>query len=152
MKQIIAFLTLLVTTGASTHADALNKHAIAAEAKWLIHVDADNLRQTQLGDFLLNHFVAPKAAGPATATQLPKDRASKRSPSTVRRQLAQAERDLALATGQRDELAARLGATNAHWELSDLAEQLAAAEAKLAAMEDAWLALAGEAEDLGLTN
>ena len=45
-----------------------------------------------------------------------------------------------------------MSATNAHWELSQLAEQLAAAHARVAAMEEAWLALATEAEDLGLTS
>jgi hypothetical protein len=66
--------------------------------------------------------------------------------------LGQAERDLATATSARDEVARQMSTTNAHWELSELAERLAAAEAKVAEMEDAWLALATEAEELGLTN
>jgi len=98
------------------------------------------------------NFVAPKASSPPPATKLRDAGAGRRSPSTVRRQLGQAERDLATATTARDDLARQMSTTDAHWELSELAEQLAAAEAKVAAMEDAWLALATEAEDLGLTN
>ena len=41
--------------------------------------------------------------------------------------------------------------TNAHWELSTLGEQLAAAQAGVTAAEEHWLALAAEAEALGLT-
>jgi len=96
------------------------------------------------------NFVAPAGPNPSPATKLRNEAAPRRSPSTVRRLLGQAERDLAAATGERDEAAGRLGATNAHWELSELAEQLAAAEARVAAAEDAWLALATEAEELGL--
>jgi len=98
------------------------------------------------------NVVARKAPSVTTATKLGTDGASRRSPSTLRRQLGQAERDLAAATSARDELATQMSTTNAHWELSELAERLAAAQAKVAAMEDAWLALAGEAEDLGLTS
>ncbi len=74
-----------------------------------------------------------------------------RSPSTVRRDLGQAERKLATATAARDTLLAEMGSTNAHWELSALGEQLAAAQAAVTAAEESWLALAAEAEDLGLT-
>jgi ATP-binding cassette subfamily F protein uup len=99
-----------------------------------------------------SNFVAPKAPTATPATKLGNAGAARRSPSTVRRQLGQAERDLAAATAVRDDLARQMGTTNAHWELTELAEQLAAAEAKVAAIEDAWLALATEAEDLGLTS
>jgi len=95
-------------------------------------------------------FDAPKAAGATAAAKLPTQGSARRSPSTLRRQLGQAERDLAAATSARDELATQMSATNAHWDLSELAERLAAAQAKVAAMEDAWLALATEAEELGL--
>jgi hypothetical protein len=82
-----------------------------------------------------------------TTTKAPK----MRSPSTVRRQLSQAERDLGLATAAREKLAAQIGATNAHTELAALGEQLAAAQTRVATAEEAWLALAAEAEALGLT-
>ena len=74
-----------------------------------------------------------------------------RSPSTVRRDLAKAERKLASAGAERDKLAALMASTNAHWELSALGEQLAAAQANVVATEEHWLALAAEAEALGLT-
>ena len=45
----------------------------------------------------------------------------------------------------------RVASTNTHWELSALGEQLAAAQAEVAAAEELWLALAAEAEALGLT-
>jgi len=99
-----------------------------------------------------SNSVAPKAPTATPATKLGNAGAARRSPSTVRRQLGQAERDLAAATAVRDDLARQMGTTNAHRELTELAEQLAAAEAKVAAIEDAWLALATEAEDLGLTS
>ena len=76
---------------------------------------------------------------------------SGRSPSTVRRDLTQAERTLATANAKRDELEQQMITTNAHWELSKLGEQLAAAQAKVTAAEESWLALAAEAESLGLT-
>jgi ATP-binding cassette subfamily F protein uup len=76
---------------------------------------------------------------------------SGRSPSTVRRDLGQAERTVATAIAARDKLAQEMASTNAHWELSALGEQLAAAEAEVTAAEESWLALAAEAESLGLT-
>jgi predicted ArsR family transcriptional regulator len=76
---------------------------------------------------------------------------SGRSPSTVRRDLTQAERTVATAIAARDKLDKEMASTNAHWELSKLGEQLAAAQAKVHAAEEKWLALAAEAESLGLT-
>jgi ATP-binding cassette subfamily F protein uup len=88
------------------------------------------------------------ARAPAPARSKP---TSGRSPSTVRRDLGQAERKVATAIAARDKLAQAMAGTNAHWELAQLGEQLAAAEAAVAAAEDSWLALADEAESLGLT-
>jgi ABC transport system ATP-binding/permease protein len=72
------------------------------------------------------------------------------SPSTVRRQIGQAERSLASAAVARDALAAEMSTTNAHWELASLSERLAAAQAKVDAAEEHWLHLAHQAEELGL--
>ncbi len=69
----------------------------------------------------------------------------------MRRDLSQAERNVAAAIGARDKLGRTTGSTNAHWELSALAERLAVAQAEVTAAEESWLALAAEAEDLGLT-
>jgi histidinol-phosphate/aromatic aminotransferase/cobyric acid decarboxylase-like protein len=52
----------------------------------------------------------------------------------------------------RNELAAQMSTISAHWELSELGNRLAAAQAKVATLEESWLALASEAEDLGLTS
>ena len=75
---------------------------------------------------------------------------SGRSPSTVRRDLGQAERQLAAAIAARNQLETDMAATNAHWELSALGEQLAATQALVTAAEESWLALAAEAESLGV--
>jgi hypothetical protein len=85
---------------------------------------------------------------PAPARPKP---SSGRSPSTVRRDLGQAERNVAAAIAARDKLEKEMASTNAHWELSALGEQLAAAQAKLSAAEESWLALAAEAESLGVS-
>jgi ABC transport system ATP-binding/permease protein len=100
-----------------------------------------------------SNFVAARSSTAARATKLPQQgpRSAPRSPSTVRRQLAQVEREVAAAIARRNDLAGQIGSTNAHWELSDLAEQLAAAESRVNAAEESWLALAAEAEALGLT-
>ena len=88
----------------------------------------------------------PSAAAPAV-TRRP---ASGRSPSTLRRQLGQAERDMAQATVRRDGAAAALSAAADHRELAHLGEQLALAQADVDAAEEQWLVLAAEAESIGL--
>jgi ABC transport system ATP-binding/permease protein len=105
-----------------------------------------------VGAWLAQRAAAPSAPLTQVVRSAPavKVAAGSRSPSTVRRQLGQAERELATATAARDRVAAKMGSTNAHWELAELAEQLAAAQAKVDAAEEAWLALAAEAEALGL--
>jgi ABC transport system ATP-binding/permease protein len=87
---------------------------------------------------------------PASAPTLRAKPMSGRSPSTVRRQLGQAERDLATATQRRDELTAELGTALDHREMAALGERLAKAQEAVDAAEEAWLTLADEAEALGL--
>ena len=72
------------------------------------------------------------------------------SPSTVRRKLGQAERDLGAATIKRDDLAVQLAAAVDHREMGVLGERLATAQLAVDAAEEAWLHLADEAEALGL--
>jgi ATP-binding cassette subfamily F protein uup len=84
---------------------------------------------------------------PRPARQRP---SSGRSPSTVRRQLAQAERDMAAATQRRDALLADLGTATDHRELTRLGDELTTAQARVDQAEEAWLTLADEAEALGL--
>jgi ATP-binding cassette subfamily F protein uup len=93
------------------------------------------------------HASAASATSPRPARQRP---SSGRSPSTVRRQLAQAERDMAAVTEARDALLAALGAATDHRELTRLGDELTAAQARVDRAEEAWLALADEAEALGL--
>ena len=92
----------------------------------------------------------PSAPSPTSARPARQRPSSGRSPSTVRRQLAQTERDMAAATRQRDTLLADLGAATDHRELTRLGDELTAAQARLDQAEEAWLALADEAEALGL--
>jgi len=73
-----------------------------------------------------------------------------RSPSTVRRQLGQAERDLAQAAERRDRVALELQTAVDHREMGAIGERLARAQEAVDAMEEHWLGLADEAEALGL--
>jgi ATP-binding cassette subfamily F protein uup len=71
--------------------------------------------------------------------------AKRRSPSTLRRLIGVAERDMAEAADARDRLAAELGTGGAnHVALGATAHALAEAEARLAAAEERWLALSEE--------
>ena len=89
-----------------------------------------------------------RAAAPAkAATTTPPAPASRlRSPSTLRRLLASAEKELEAATAARDTLSARLsnGPPSDHVALAGLAQDLAAAETRLAEVEERWLTLAEE--------
>jgi len=74
-----------------------------------------------------------------------------RSPSTLRRQLGAAERDLAARIEVRDRVAHELGcAATDHFEAARLSADLADAQAAVDAAEEAWLVLAAEAESIGL--
>ena len=80
----------------------------------------------------------PKAAG-VTA-----------SPSTIRRRLGEAERELAAASKRRDVLIGELGDALDHREMAALGERVAVAQAAVDNAEERWLGLAAEAERLGL--
>ncbi len=67
-----------------------------------------------------------------------------RSPSTVRRLIAEIERDLAEASGRRDELSTEMGSGADHLALAPLATELAAVEARMGELEERWLELADE--------
>jgi predicted nucleic acid-binding Zn-ribbon protein len=68
----------------------------------------------------------------------------------VRRRLGQAERDLAAATERRESVSAELANAVDHREMGAIGERLAKAQAAVDAAEETWLALADEAEALGL--
>jgi ATP-binding cassette subfamily F protein uup len=80
----------------------------------------------------------------AAAPPAPASPSKPRSPSTLRRLLAQADRELEEATAVRDGLVALLEAGLDHTVLARLADDLAAADARLAEVEERWLALAEE--------
>jgi ATP-binding cassette subfamily F protein uup len=93
----------------------------------------------------------PVSAKPVSAKPVAAQPAGKgRSPSTVRRQLGQAERDLAAATERRDAIAVELQSAVDHREMGAIGERLATAQAAVDALEETWLSLADEAEALGL--
>ncbi|MFO1497678.1 MAG: hypothetical protein U1G07_04675 [Verrucomicrobiota bacterium] len=70
MKQTIYFCALALAAMAA-RGEGLNEQNVSPEAKWLVHVDCDNLRQTQLGSYLFNKLLAPKAA--ELANNMPED-------------------------------------------------------------------------------
>jgi len=94
--------------------------------------------------------VSPLAMKSTERAPEQRSKPSGRSPSTVRRQLGQAERDLSAAVARRDQLAAEIESVSSHTQLASLGERLAAAQSDVTAAEETWLALAAEAEDLGL--
>lgn len=89
---------------------------------------------------------------PPTSSPKPTPRPAKstgRSPSTVRREINAAERELAKATKVVEALDVRLeSAIGDHEALADLGRQMAAARAAVDAAEERWLALAEEAEEV----
>ena len=94
---------------------------------------------------------APVRNAVAAATAPPRVKPENgRSPSTVRRQLGQAEREVHVATERRDRLATEMAALTDHRELTRVGDEIAAAQHELDRLEDHWLTLAAEAEALGL--
>ncbi len=92
------------------------------------------------------------SAGPAAkrspTPSAPKP-ASMKSPSTLRRQLGVADRELAEAIAAHDKVQAELVAAGAdHKELVRLSAELATVQSRVAAAEERWLSLADEAESL----
>jgi ATP-binding cassette subfamily F protein uup len=74
-------------------------------------------------------------------------RRGRRSPSTIGRQLREADKEMARMARRRDELIEALGATgDDHLELAQVGRQLEAAQAALTESENRWLALAEEAD------
>ena len=97
------------------------------------------------------NFAAAMPKSGVAATKLPKGGRSARSASTVRRLLGQAERDLGTAVAAHDRLAEDIRSATSHKALASLGQQLATAQTAVAVAEEAWLALAAEAEALGLS-
>ncbi len=96
---------------------------------------------------------ASSAPAPPTAapTVVPARAPSKKSPSTLRRQLAVAERDLAEAIAAHDELQTRLHtATTDHEALARISSELAESQTEVDHAEERWLTLADQAESIGM--
>jgi ABC transport system ATP-binding/permease protein len=76
---------------------------------------------------------------------------TKKSPSTLRRQLGLVDRELAEAIAARDAVQADLVAAGAdHEELTRLSAKLATSQSRVDAAEVRWLSLADDAESLGM--
>ncbi len=91
-----------------------------------------------------------RAAASATLSAAPKP-VSKKSPSTLRRQLGVAERELAAAIAARDRVQAQLSEPGIdHVAMARLGSELLAAQTRVDATEERWLTLADQAESLGM--
>jgi ABC transport system ATP-binding/permease protein len=91
---------------------------------------------------------APSTASPPRGVARP---VSKKSPSTLRRQLGLADRELAEAIAARDAVQTELVAARAdHEELLRLSAKLATSQSRVDAAEVRWLSLADDAESLGM--
>ena len=81
------------------------------------------------------------------ATELAQKPKSTKSPSTLRRMVAQSETALAKATAELEKITAQMStAGNDHVKMAKISEELAKAQAKVNSAEETWLALAAEAE------
>ena len=82
----------------------------------------------------------------AELAQKPKTSKSSKSPSTLRRMVAQSETALAKATAELEKITAQMSADGSdHVKLAKISEELAKAQAKVNSAEETWLALAAEA-------
>ncbi len=90
-------------------------------------------------------------SSPPTTTAATPRAASKKSPSTLRRQLGVAERELAAAVEARDQLQCQLSAPGVdHETLTRLSGELGASQTRVDTTEERWLTLAAQAESLGM--
>jgi ATP-binding cassette subfamily F protein uup len=90
---------------------------------------------------------AARSASPPSARPRPPAGERRRSPSTLRHLLRQAEAEMLRLSDCQAELEAELATVgDDHVALADVGERLSAVTADLAAAEEAWLALAEEAE------
>ena len=81
------------------------------------------------------------------AAELKQKSKSTKSPSTLRRLLAQSETALAKATAELEKLTAQMSAAGSdHVKLAKISQELTKAQAKVNSAEETWLALAAEAE------
>ena len=62
MNYRIYSCAVILAAAVTVHGDGLRKQNIAPDAKWLIHIDCDKLRQTEIGTYLIKKWVEPKVA------------------------------------------------------------------------------------------
>jgi len=65
MKNLARILTLVLALAATAVGSPLQKEQVAADAKWLVHLDVDKLRSTAIGDYVINQVLDSKL-GPLT--------------------------------------------------------------------------------------
>ncbi|MBK5289066.1 MAG: ABC-F family ATP-binding cassette domain-containing protein [Acidimicrobiia bacterium] len=94
---------------------------------------------------------APRARSSQPTETAPLRSPSKKSPSTLRRQLDIADRELTEAIAAHDQLQVQLHADAVdHAALARLSSELAASQVRVDTTEERWLALADQAESLGM--
>ena len=128
---------VLVLDGRGGAAMASNGYAAYEAARRAAPTDASNLASRPA--------TAPSATRSLAGSPSAGGTKKLRSPSTVRRLLDRAGKELEAATAERDRLTAELNTVASdHVALSALADRLAAAEHALADIEHRWLELAEE--------
>ena len=92
-------------------------------------------------------LISTPTVAAAELAQKPKTSKSSKSPSTLRRMVAQSETALAKATAELLKVTLQMrSAGNDHLKLAKISEELAKAQAKVHAAEETWLTLVAEAE------
>jgi ABC transport system ATP-binding/permease protein len=92
-------------------------------------------------------LISTPTVAAAELAQKPKTSKSSKSPSTLRRMVAQSETALAKATAELEKVTLQMrSAGNDHLKLAKISEDLAKAQAKVNAAEETWLTLVAEAE------
>jgi len=63
MKNAARILTVILPLALTAVGSPLQKEQVAADAKWLVHLDVDKLRSTALGDYVINQVLDAKLKG-----------------------------------------------------------------------------------------
>ena len=91
-------------------------------------------------------LISTPTVAAAELAQKPKTSKSSKSPSTLRRMVAQSETALAKATAELEKVTLQMrSAGNDHLKFAKISEDLAKAQAKVSAAEETWLTLVAEA-------
>ena len=121
---------------------AVVRGGVAGWLKQRIAAPTEQMSGAQRGKLISTPDVAA-----AELAQKPKTSKSSKSPSTLRRMVAQSETALAKATAELEKITAQMSAAGSdHVKLAKISEELAKAQAKVNSAEETWLALAAEAE------